>query len=164
MNVFNPAISVSFPYNKRYFVDANGNIWDNKSCKQRYPNRYHSFGYPQFVLREPTKQWKLHRIVAHSFLSNPDQLRDLDHIDGDILNNRIENLRWCSHSNNLGNRPGWKKRTSLPKNVYRIGRRFRVQIMKDYKTKYFGSFETVEAAHEVAISARHSLFGEFAHM
>ena len=43
----------------------------------------------------------VHRLVAETFLNNPNNLRDVDHIDNDKLNNTLENLRFCTHSFNL---------------------------------------------------------------
>ena len=47
--------------------------------------------------------WKtLHRVVAHLFLSKPaDGINEVDHIDGDKLNNCAYNLQWISHKSNL---------------------------------------------------------------
>lgn len=42
----------------------------------------------------------VHRLVAITFLPNPDELPDVNHKDGNKLNNSVENLEWCSKSDN----------------------------------------------------------------
>ena len=49
------------------------------------------------------KTWFIHRLVAEAFIPNPLGLRDVDHIDGNKSNNRVENLRWVSHKENCNN-------------------------------------------------------------
>lgn len=46
-------------------------------------------------------QRRIHRLVAETFLPNPDGLRDVDHINGIKTDNRLCNLRWCSHRDNI---------------------------------------------------------------
>lgn len=43
---------------------------------------------------------RVHRVVAQAFIPNPDNLSDVDHIDCDKLNNRVDNLRWCTSAEN----------------------------------------------------------------
>ena len=49
------------------------------------------------------KTASVHRLVAKAFIPNPLSLRDVDHIDGNKSNNRVENLRWVSHKENSNN-------------------------------------------------------------
>lgn len=53
--------------------------------------------------------YKVHRLVAICFIDNPDAHYEVDHIDLDKTNNKIENLRWIDHSENLKNRKSYSK-------------------------------------------------------
>ena len=50
-----------------------------------------------------TKEY-VHRLIAETLLNNPHGYAEIDHIDRNKLNNRIENLRWCDRITNLNNR------------------------------------------------------------
>lgn len=53
----------------------------------------------------------------------------VDHESRDTLDNRIENLRLATRSQNALNAKGKLKASSLPKNVYRDGKRYRAQVV-----------------------------------
>lgn len=59
-------------------------------------------GYPSVSIPY-RKDCSIHRLIAEAFLPNPLGLRDVDHIDGNKTNNRVENLRWVSHKENCNN-------------------------------------------------------------
>ena len=54
------------------------------------------------------KQHKKHRIIAQQFIPNPNNLPEIDHINQNKADNRLENLRWCSHSENQKNKSSWR--------------------------------------------------------
>lgn len=49
------------------------------------------------------KACHIHRLVARAFIPNPENKSTVDHINGNKLDNRVENLRWVSHKENCNN-------------------------------------------------------------
>ena len=55
--------------------------------------------YPRFAI--PGYGLRIHRIAAQAFIPNPRNCIDVDHVDGNILNYCLDNLRWVSRSENM---------------------------------------------------------------
>ena len=60
-------------------------------------------GYYRVVLcsNSKAKGMAVHRLVAQSFISNPNNLPVVNHKDENKLNNNVENLEWCTQSYNI---------------------------------------------------------------
>ena len=114
------------------------------------------------------KPRQLHRMI---FLHQNGYLPDTtDHIDGNRLNNRIENLRSITQQQNCLNKKHKSNSSSPYKNVYlqpspkneNWKRNWVVSLTVDKKRKYIGSFEDVELADLVAQEARNKYHGLYA--
>ena len=88
----------------------------------------------------------------------------VDHIDGNKQNNRIENLRSATHTQNSQNQGPQKNNTSGAKNVYwhKNSKKWKVAIGLNNKCKYIGTFEDFELAKIAAYNARIKYHGEYA--
>lgn len=51
--------------------------------------------------RKNKKCFKVHKAVAESFIPNLNNFPIVNHIDGNKLNNNVNNLEWCTHSYNI---------------------------------------------------------------
>lgn len=60
-------------------------------------------GYSQVLLwvGHKAKAFYVHRLVAETFITNSENKLDVNHIDGNKQNNCVENLEWCTRSENL---------------------------------------------------------------
>jgi len=103
----------------------------------------------------------MHRIICGLTIGDR---KYVDHINGNRLDNRRENLRTCTNAENMRNRGKTASNTSGYKGVYR-GRqpgRWRALIMVDGETISLGQYDTPEEAHEAYRKAATEFHGDFA--
>ena len=62
------------------------------------PNGYYRVS---FSINRKRKQFYVHRLIAEYFIPNPDNLPQVNHIDGNKLNNSLDNLEWVTVQDNV---------------------------------------------------------------
>ena len=99
-------------YEGLYAVDDTGHVWALRSGQPRlmHPSRDKD-GYAQVLLYDSEKnrhRFYVHRLVARAFILNPDELPQINHIDGNKSHNSVSNLEWCDaeHNNLHAHRAG----------------------------------------------------------
>jgi len=121
---------------------------------------YHPNGYK--LTKINGKIYRNHRIIFLMF--NGYLPKCIDHIDGNKLNNKIENLREANFSENGLNSKKPKNNTSGTKNITynKVTNRWRVRIIVNGSMKTIGSYKDIELAELVAFEARNKFHKEFA--
>ena len=116
-----------------------------------------------FASRRPTKLFK-HELMHRAILSPIPKGLEVDHIDGNSLNNQKSNLRPCTRSQNQWNSRLNSNNTSGVKGVswYKKRSLWVAHIGVLGKRKTLGYFDEKEAAALAYDNAARSLFGEFA--
>lgn len=111
-------------------------------------------GYHSVLLSKDgiKKTVQLHQLVARAFIENKKNHKAVNHIDGNKLNNRVDNLEWvsyrensCHYYNNID--------TGTPVGVYKLKKynKYLAHAHVDGKKVFLGYHQTVEDAYQARV-------------
>lgn len=137
------------------FIFPNGRLWRGRQLKVGL----HSAGYNNvgLCINGRVKSRFVHRLVAEGFIGDLTE-KEVDHIDGNKLNNKLENLRICTRRQNI---TFFRLRTNPNKGVgYRkdgLRNKWKAYITFDKKEVHLGYFDTEQEASDAYQSKLKSL-------
>lgn len=123
-----------------------------KIATQKNKHVNHTLEYLYVYLYKNKKQQHIliHRLIAQLLIPNPLNKLTVDHIDGNSLNNSINNLRWATQQEQLINRQIPSHNTSGFRGVCfcKLTNKWRANMNIDKKKKHIGLYDTAEEANE----------------
>lgn len=133
-----------------FLVDDNLTVYSKRSGKKLTPF-IGCDGYYHIRYRIGDKKYhenRLHVILAHCFIDNPNNYKYVNHIDSNKLNNNLDNLEWCTNSYNV--KHGWDSGNRTHKNNTKID-------VYDLENKFIATFKSIrECGKELKID-RHRI-------
>ena len=147
---------------ENYEVSNFGNV-KNIKTKRILKHGFGSCGYKKVDLSIDGSPitLRIHKLVAQTFLENPENKKCIDHIDNNKSNNNVLNLRYATHSENGQNSSLSSKNTSGTKGVSYENKnnKWRARIMIDGINVHLGYFENKEDAIAARILKANQAFG-----
>jgi len=104
---------------ENYLIYEDGRVF-TKKYNRFLTHKNHNSGYNAVTLykNNKCKNLLLHRLIAIHYIPNPENKPYVDHINRDKSDNRVENLRWATNSENQQNKGKSKNNTSGHKNIF----------------------------------------------
>ncbi|PXV62627.1 HNH endonuclease [Dysgonomonas alginatilytica] len=156
-------IKSNIPGFDNYYVTLDGKVFNLNTGKYLKPQK-HPRGYLRVCLYADLKpkMESIHRIVAKAYLSNPNNLPCVMHLDDNPKNNHVSNLRWATHQENMADRDskdrqakgelhGHYGKYGEKHNASKLSDTERKEICKKYST---GNYRYRELSAEYGVSQR----------
>ena len=127
-------------FGPRYWISDLGRVFDCE--KKQFLNQSLIGNYKKYYSVSINKKtYYVHRLLAKTFIENPLAKEYVDHIDGDRHNNKLDNLRWVTCSENHQNRRNAKGYTWNKK-----AGKWEAQIFINGEKKFLGYYDREKEA------------------
>ncbi len=117
--------------------------------KQRYDSKEKIKKYGLYThINLQNKTFSIHRLVANTFIPNPENKLQINHINGKRDDNRVENLEWCTNQENMDH--AWNQNIRISSPFQTLTDNQKTMII-DMRTQYFYTkdiAEKTELSHE----------------
>ncbi len=133
---------VGFP---DYLIYNDGRVWSKKRNifmkVQNDKDGYKGVGLSNKRLKIRNKTHKVHRLVAIHYIPNPENKPEVDHINRIVYDNRVENLRWATRTENRKNQGLSIRNTTGHKHIHydktQNKLKWRFHYSNPHKNRYF---------------------------
>ena len=152
---------------ENYTISSFGNVFELVKKRFLIPSIQNDKGKHYYYINlrneDGRKKYYIHRLIALSFIPNPNNENCIDHINGNGLDNSIDNLRWVSHQQNMLNRKKQLNNTNFEfKGIRKSINKFYSEIRLNNIKYYIGTFHTIQEcayAYNIASKALHKEYG-----
>lgn len=130
-------------FEKSYEISSLGNLRNIRNGKLLKGQGVRS-GYIVNILceKQRKKTVRRHRLVAEAFIPNPEKKPEVNHINGDKLDNRVENLEWATHRENTDH--AWLTGlTKLPAPTERV-------VSQYYDGRWLATYRSIKIASQIS--------------
>ena len=88
---------------EKYLISNTGEIKNKKTGRLMMGSKQNGYRFITLFINKDTPKMNrlLHRMVAQTFLDNPDNKPVVNHKDTNILNNHVDNLEWVTYKENM---------------------------------------------------------------
>jgi hypothetical protein len=152
-------------YEGLYKINKNGEVWSKRNKFLKIGVDIYGYNYVKLSKKGKPKNYTIHRLIAINFIPNPDNLPQIDHIDGNKTNNTLENLRWVTASTNQQNKRKGIRNTSGYYNIGTTNNKgvsyWRISFEKDKKVVYSKCFQKSKVSLEQVVAIRDEKYIEF---
>ena len=154
-------VTIKYDVSGRYMISNHGNLRSldrkdsiGRELEGRELKLINRDGYLDVMLCKDGKalRCQVHRLVAETFIPNPENKRTINHKNGDKTDNRVDNLEWATHSEN--NQHAFDNGLK-PKGEQHVRAKLTEAKVREIRDRYGNGCTQIKLAKEYRVSQAH---------